>query len=98
MDKKLIVKELSNFMMDGGYYEEFELEGYDVQIEAEVGGEGDGAPLSYIFEISQGKEVALFRIDGYYSSWDSNQFDDKAYEVEEYIKEVKDWRKVKKHD
>lgn len=95
MDKKLVISELYEHMRNGRYYEEFEIEDYDVEIEAELGGEGDGAPRSYIFQISKDKEVALFRIDGYYSSWDSSQFDSKPYEVEEYIKEVKDWRKKK---
>ena len=73
-----------------------EEDGYSIDEIDSIGGECDGAEMSNIYEVThlESGEKTLFRLDGYYSSWGDSTFDCKAYEVEEYIKEVKDWRKV----
>ena len=111
MDKELVIKEITDRVQgnmpddweekhpDEEYYYnhsgKIEIPGYKVKEIASIGGEGDGAEKSLIFKVKKGNDVCLFRIDGYYSSWDLDQWNNNAYEVEEYIKQVKDWRKVK---
>ena len=41
------------------------------------GGEGDGAPISVVFQVGE----RFFEMDGYYSSWGDSQMDGSLFEV-----------------
>jgi hypothetical protein len=86
-DKEIVVAALNK-----SHYEP-EATGFTFEEIADIGGEGDGAATSKIFKVTKGNKTTLFRIDGYYSSWDSTDYGN-AYEVEEYIKQVKDWKAI----
>ena len=107
MNKNEIIKAISYIVYNYGYFEPSHLykdeddiqvldvvKKYDLKRIATEGGKGDGAEMSYIIQAEDGDIKALFRIDGYYSSWDTNHFENDAYEVEEYVKQVKAWRPV----
>jgi hypothetical protein len=111
MDKKKILKALTdivtgNFELaeeDPNYDksndllcdEIVEIEGAKVKLLTTLGGEGDGAEKSHIFTVKQGKSKMLARIDGYHSSWDSDYFEEDAYECVAFKKTVTDYKRVK---
>ncbi len=95
MNKQEIVNKISKYIKENSYYD-IEIDGLEITEFDTLGGKGDGAEMSIIYKVkSKESKDFLVRIDGYYSSWDSSQFDDDAYEVVEYEKIVKDYKKVK---
>lgn len=54
----------------------FELDGYTIDVAADVGGgEGDGEERYIVYSVTDGTKTRYFRYDGYYASWDGSTFE-----------------------
>lgn len=94
MTRKQILQEITNNFRQYGYFRDFVIENGSITEYDELGGEGDGAPISIILQVTS-KDVGdfLVRIDGFFNSWDSSEFHNDAYIVIKYEKMVVDYKK-----
>lgn len=93
-DAKNILKGENNELEDYELDLDF-LKSLKIELEAEWGGEGDGAAMSKVFKVTdKDKNVILLQANGYYSSWDSSSWEDELVEVVPYQKTVIRYKKV----
>lgn len=98
MNKKEVIAVIEeNVQRHGPYDLEFDIPDFKIKEIETKGGEGKGEHHHIVFQVSSKKYDTFFvKADGYYSSYEGTEYGDAhVYEVESYIKEVKDWRKVK---
>jgi hypothetical protein len=50
--------------------------GRELKFIVQEGGEGEGDSYFYVFSIGEDDDEQLFRVDGYYASWDGVTYDD----------------------
>lgn len=61
------------------------LESLTLKFVHQEGGEGEGSTYFYVFSTGEDEDEQLWRVDGYYASWDGVTYDDYG----DIIKEVK---------
>lgn len=71
-NEKFNVDELAWAVRDGSH---------PVKVIDKFGGEGMGDHAHYVFEVTDGDEKILVKIDGYYDSWNGTEWQDDFYEV-----------------
>ncbi|UDL16814.1 hypothetical protein SEA_ATUIN_148 [Arthrobacter phage Atuin] len=65
--------------LEDALYDEVHLPSGALKRVAQHGGEGEGDTYYYVFSIGE----QLFRVDGYYASWDGVSYDDSLYAIHE---------------
>jgi hypothetical protein len=74
------------------YKSDLEHDDFTMKLVAEDGGEGDGAPISLVFEVQEnGKHVLYFEVTGTYSSWADTEYDSDIVIVKPKQVKVTQW-------
>lgn len=66
--------------------------------EESFGGEGRGEDCHYVYSVTSDvadEEKVYIKFDGYYESHNGSEYDNGFYICVPFMKEVRDWRKVK---
>lgn len=65
--------------------------------EESFGGEGQGDSCHEVYLVTDTKtgDSAFIKFEGYYNSYDGSSYEDEFELVEPYMKQIRDWKKVK---
>ena len=74
---------------------ELEEKGYIIKSEDHYGGEGQGDDYWDVFSVEHNAEITYFRLDGWYSSYDGDTYNDpyKFIKVKKVPKQIFEWVK-----